>query len=366
MARTSLGSKALSVLLAVGLVASLNAPVSAWAVGDDATDTTAVEQSLDPAGGGESENADVRTAGGDASQAVENQSDEAEAGTVTVNDSDSLKAAIAAANDGDTITLGEGEFTTYGNTSPKKSLTFVGAGPNTVWSIGNLNGTANGEGNGDYSFDGCDTIAFKNMTLKSDAADYRGFIRINNTVVENCTLVGKTAYWGFNTAKFSDSTFNAPEGDYALWDYSTKEMSFDNCTFNISGKGVNVYVEAGNAGEATRTVAVNNCTVNSTKANKAFLNIKNSTCAYDVMLSGTNTVNGLEANGTTGSALYQVETTEVTETSGKTVSVKEKAADGTVTTLYEVKQASSSVAKVGDTEYATLAVKCQDVVYIRG
>lgn len=355
MARTSLGSKALSVLLAVGLVASLNAPVSAWAVGDDATDTTAVEQSLDPAGGGESENADVRTAGCDASQAVENQSDEAEAGTVTVNDSDSLKAAIAAANDGDTITLGEGEFTTYGNTSPKKSLTFVGAGPNTVWSIGNLNGTANGEGNGDYSFDGCDTIAFKNMTLKSDAADYRGFIRINNTVVENCTIVGKTAYWGFNKAKFSDSTFNAPESDYALWDYSTKEMSFDNCTFNISGKGVNVYVEAGNAGEATRTVAVNNCTVNSTKANKAFLNIKNSTCAYDVMLSGTNTVNGLETNGTTGSALYQVETTEVTETSGKTVSVKEKAADGTVTTLYEVKQASSSVAKVGDTEYATLA-----------
>ena len=355
MARTSLGSKALSVLLAVGLVASLNAPVSAWAAGDDATGAAAVEQSLDPAGGGESENADAGTAVSDAPQAVENQSDEAEAGTVTVNDSDALKAAIAAANDGDTITLGEGEFTTYGNTSPKKSLTFAGSGPNTVWSIGNLNGTANGEGNGDYSFDGCDTITFKNMTLKSDAADYRGFIRINNTVVENCTLVGKTAYWGFNTAKFSDSTFNAPEGDYALWDYSTKEMSFDNCTFNISGKGVNVYVEAGNAGEATRTVAVNNCTVNSTKANKAFLNIKNSTCAYDVMLSGTNTVNGLEANSTTGSALYQVETTEVTETSGKTVSVKQKAADGTVTTLYEVKQASSSVAKVGDTEYATLA-----------
>ena len=94
MARTSLGSKALSVLLAVGLVASLNAPVSAWAVGNDATDTTAVEQSLDPAGGGESENADVRTAGGDASQAVENQSDEAEAGTVTVNDSDPSKRLL--------------------------------------------------------------------------------------------------------------------------------------------------------------------------------------------------------------------------------------------------------------------------------
>ena len=354
MARMSLGSKALSVLLAVGLVASLNAPVSAWAAGDDATGTAAIEQSLDPAGGGESENADAGTAVSDASQAVENQSDEAEAGNVTVNDSDSLKAAIVAAKDGDTITLGAGEFTTYGNASPKKSLTFVGAGPNTVWSIGNLNGTADGEGNGDYSFDGCDTIAFKNMTLKSDAADYRGFIRINNTVVDNCTLVGKTAYWGYNTAKFSNSTFNSPEGDYALWDYSTKEMSFDNCTFNISGKGVNVYVEAGNAGEATRTVAVNNCTVNSTKANKAFLNIKNKTQAYGVVLSGTNAVTGLAVDGTTDSALFQVETTEVTETSGKPVTVKEKAEGGAEKTLYEVKAASSAVAEVNGTKYDTL------------
>ena len=354
MARTSLGSKALSVLLAVGLVASLNVPVSAWAADDDATGTAAIEQSLDPAGEGESENADAGTAVSDASQAVENQSDEAEAGNVTVNDSDSLKAAIVAAKDGDTITLGAGEFTTYGNASPKKSLTFVGAGPNTVWSIGNLNGTADGEGNGDYSFDGCDTIAFKNMTLKSDAADYRGFIRINNTVVDNCTLVGKTAYWGYNTAKFSNSTFNSPEGDYALWDYSTKEMSFDNCTFNISGKGVNVYVEAGNAGEATRTVAVNNCTVNSTKANKAFLNIKNKTQAYDVVLSGTNAVTGLAVDGTTDSALFQVETTEVTETSGKPVTVKEKAEGGAEKTLYEVKAATSAVAEVNGTKYDTL------------
>lgn len=45
-----------------------------------------------------------------------------------VSTSEELVAAIAAASDGDTITLGEGEFTTVGNTSPKKSLTFEGAG----------------------------------------------------------------------------------------------------------------------------------------------------------------------------------------------------------------------------------------------
>ena len=186
------------------------------------------------------------------------------------------------------ITLGEGEFTTYGNTSPEKSLTFVGAGTGTVWTIGDLDKDVGGEGNGDYSFEGCDTITFKNMTLKVDNKNYRGFIRINHTVVENCTLEGRTAYWGYETAKFVGSTFTAPEGDYALWDYSTKDMSFDGCKFNISGKGVHVYVEAANADkDVTRTVAVNNCTVNSTKANKAFLNIKNSTQSYDVTLSGT-------------------------------------------------------------------------------
>ena len=273
-----------------------------------------------------------------------------------VSTSEELVAAIAAANDGDTITLGEGEFTTYGNTSPEKSLTFVGAGTGTVWTIGDLDKDVGGEGNGDYSFEGCDTITFKNMTLKVDNKNYRGFIRINHTVVENCTLEGRTAYWGYETAKFVGSTFMAPEGDYALWDYSTKDMSFDGCKFNISGKGVHVYVEAANADkDVTRTVAVNNCTVNSDKAGKAFLNIKNSTQSYDVTLSGTNTVNGLTANDTTGSALYQVETTEVTETTGKPVTVKAKADDGTVTTLYEVKETvEASVAEVNGAKYDSL------------
>ena len=297
--------------------------------GGTADDTTGAEGGADTTG---------PVSGNDSADPQDNEGAVMPVASSVVSTSAELVAAIAAASDGDTITLGEGDFTTYGNTSPKKSLTFEGAGTETVWTIGDLSKDARSEGNGDCSFDGCGTITFRNMTLKSDGADYRGFIRISNTVVENCTLEGKTAYWGYETAKFEGSTFNAPEGDYALWDYSTKAMTFEGCKFNISGKGVNVYVEAGNAGEATRTVAVNNCTVNSTKENKAFLNIKNSTQAYDVTLSGTNTVTGLAADGTTGSALYQVEATKVTETTGKTVSVKEKADDGTVKTVYEVKE----------------------------
>lgn len=232
----------------------------------------------------------------------------------------------------------------------------MGAGTGTVWTIGDLDKDVGGEGNGDYSFEGCDTITFKNMTLKVDNKNYRGFIRINHTVVENCTLEGRTAYWGYETAKFVGSTFTAPEGDYALWDYSTKDMSFDGCTFNISGKGVHVYVEAANADkDVTRTVAVNNCTVNSSAEGKAFLNIKNSTQSYDVTLSGENTVTGLTANGTTGSALYQVETTEVTETTGNPVTVKQENTAGEFETIYEVKKTEKAyVAEVGSNKYETL------------
>ena len=382
MNKTRMGKRAASLLLSLVMMLSL-LPTAAYAAMADGVDTQGAivsENGTDVSDDSNSSgNTDDLQVGGSSGSGTADDTTGAEGGadpTDSVNGNDStdpqddgdavmpvassvvstseeLVAAIAAANDGDTITLGEGEFTTYGNTSPKKSLTFVGAGTGTVWTIGNLSKDVKGEGNGDCSFDGCETITFQNMTLKSDGADYRGFIRISNTAVKKCTLVGKTAYWGYETAKFEDSTFNAPVGDYALWDYSTKAMTFEGCTFNISGKGVNVYVEQPSTD--ARTVEVNGCTVNSDKAGKAFLNIKNSTQAFDVTLSGTNTVTGLEANGTTGSALYQVETTEVTETTGKPVAVKAKADDGTVTTLYEVKETvEASVAEVNGAKYKSL------------
>ena len=399
MNKTRMGKRAASLLLSLVMMLSL-LPTAAYATMADGVDTqgaivsengTGVSDDSNSSGGtddlqvGDSKDSGVtgdQKVGGSSGSGTADDTTGAEGGadpTDSVNGNDSadpqddgdavmpvassvvstneeLVAAIAAASDGDTITLGEGEFTTVGNTSPKKSLTFEGVVGKTVWIIGDLNHDVKGEGNGDCSFEGCDTITFKNMTLRVDNKDYRGFIRINNTVVENCTLEGRTAYWGYETAKFVNSTFNAPEDDYALWDYSTKAMSFDSCTFNISGKGVNVYVEAANADkDVTRTVAVNNCTVNSSAEGKAFLNIKNSTQSYDVTLSGENTVTGLTANGTTGSALYQVETTEVTETTGNPVTVKQENTAGEFETIYEVKKTEKAyVAEVGSNKYETL------------
>lgn len=182
----------------------------------------------------------------------------------------SLEAAVKAAQSGDTITLGKGNYTLYGissaNTTKGKDLTFMGQGPEvTAWNIGaevpnpDLFGT---EYNGDYSFDGAGTVTFKNMTLRSGDANYLGFIRADHTVVNNCVINGKTFYWGYKSAEFINTTFNAPSGDYAIWTYSSPIMTFDTCTFNATGKVINVYTDYG-ANKQNITVNFNNCTVNS-------------------------------------------------------------------------------------------------------
>lgn len=197
-----------------------------------------------------------------------------------------LEDAVRAAKSDDTIILGEGNYTLYGiksdDTTKGKNLTFVGQGTDkTFWNIGaevpdpNLLGT---EYNGDYSFDSAKTVTFKNMTLRSGNANYLGFIRANNTVVDHCVINGKTFYWGYESAKFINTIFNAPSGDYAIWTYSSPIMTFDNCTFNATGKVINVYTDYG-AGKRDIKVNFNNCTVNSIPsffARKQALNINDS------------------------------------------------------------------------------------------
>ena len=191
-----------------------------------------------------------------------------------------LVDAVKAASSGDTIILGEGNYTLYGiksdDTTKGKNLTFVGQGPDkTAWNIGaEVPDPANfgTEYNGDYSFDGAGTVTFKNMTLRSGKADYLGFIRADQTVVDNCVINGKTFYWGYTSAVFTDTTFNAPSYDYALWTYSSPSMIFDNCTFNASGKAINVYTDY-SAGKHDIKIRFNNCTVNSYSFGKQALKI---------------------------------------------------------------------------------------------
>lgn len=179
-----------------------------------------------------------------------------------------LKEAVDEADSGNTIILGEGSYTLHklGSKTSGKDLTFVGQGPEvTTWQIGpevpdpKLFGS---EYNGDYSFDGAGKITFKNMKLCTGAKDYLGFIRPDQTVVDHCEIYGRASYWGYTSAVFTDTTFYAPPFDYAIWTYSSPTMIFDNCTFNTTGKAVNVYTDF-SAGKHDITVYFNNCTVNS-------------------------------------------------------------------------------------------------------
>ena len=243
---------------------------------------------------------------------------------------ETLEAAVNAAKSGETITLGEGKYTLYGvssdDTTKGKNLTFVGQGANkTGWNIGaEVPDPANfgTEYNGDYSFDGAGTITFRNMTLQSGAADYLGFIRADNTIVENCTVNGKTFYWGYKSAKFTNTTFNCPTGDYALWTYSSPTMTFDNCTFNSTGKIINVYTDAG-AGKNDITVNFNNCTViNTDESLKPVLNINDSNMGdfkYILNITGDNKVSGVDVDKATCSRLFGFGGKAETNNKGKTV-----------------------------------------------
>ena len=240
-----------------------------------------------------------------------------------------LEAAVTAAASGDTIVLGEGNYTLYNVSSEGhtkgKDLTFEGQGTDkTNWYIG-ANPTPegfNGEYDGDYCFDGAKTITFRNLTLRAGSKDYLGFIRADNTVVEDCIINGKTFYWGYTSAEFTNTTFNCPSGDYAIWTYSSPTMTFDTCTFNSSGKVINVYTDYG-AGKQDITVNFKNCTVNNTgKSLKPVLNINDSNMGkfkYILNISGNTTVTGVDADKDTCSRLFGFGGKAASNNKGKTV-----------------------------------------------
>ena len=247
-----------------------------------------------------------------------------------------LVDAVKAASSGDTIILGEGNYTLYGiksdDTTKGKNLTFVGQGPDkTAWNIGDKVPDPSKYGteyNGDYSFDGAKTVTFKNMTLRSGVVDYLGFIRIDNTVVENCVINGKTDYWGYTSAVFKDTTFNAPSSNYALWTYCSPIMTFNNCTFNANGKAINVYTDY-SAGDHDITVNFNNCTVNSNfqsyvsmfSNNKTALNINDSNMGshkYIININDPKTITAARDKTTTCSQMFGFGGKAATNNKGKT------------------------------------------------
>ena len=259
---------------------------------------------------------------------------QSEVGTASDKAYKTVAAAVTAAKSGDTIMLAAGTYTLYGKdgVATNKSLTFVGADTQeTTWNIGTLENDAHGQSNGDYGFQGAKTLIFRNMTLKAGVTpsgtvaggrDYMGFAHTDKTIVENCVIEGKTFYWGYTSATFKNTTFKCPDGDYAIWTYSSPKMTFDNCTFNSSGKVINVYTDYG-AGKNDITVNFNGCTVNNSGLSlKPVLNINDSNMGdykYFINISGDNVVNGVNTDKITCSRLFGYGGKAAENNKGKTI-----------------------------------------------
>ena len=198
----------------------------------------------------------------------------------------SLEAAISVAGDGATIKLGEGVYL-LGDTKQKvtkKSLTFVGAGTDkTKWKIQAPQAPYGADGYCDYSFDGSNSITFQDMTLIGSvypngtikAEDTQGYVRVQNITLKDCVFNGRADYWGYTSTTFDNVTFNAPgtteseinDTNYSLWTYTGKTYTFRDCTFNSTGKTINVYRHVDPGYDVT--VNFENCTVNSNFATSA-------------------------------------------------------------------------------------------------
>lgn len=186
-----------------------------------------------------------------------------------------LNDAIADVAEGSTATvnLGAGEFTTYDNTSLKgKNVTvsYVGAGADkTTFAVGTDNHAGN-EANGDYSLDGVTKASFKNMTIKVNYDNYRGYIRVKELEFENCVFENRISYWGVGEVTFKNCTFNQTANDYNLWTYSGTKFVFENCTFNAPGKFINVYKEE----NVPFSIIVRNCKFIASVKKYAAVNLK--------------------------------------------------------------------------------------------
>lgn len=194
----------------------------------------------------------------------------------------SLATAVAEAQSGDTIELGEGNYTLYGvpsvGSTQGKDLTFVGQGTDkTAWKIQAPQAPYGADGYCDYSFDGSNSITFQDMTLIGSvypdrtikAEDTQGYVRVQNITLKDCVFNGRADYWGYTSTTFDNVTFNSPgttesgisSTNYSLWTYTGKTYTFRDCTFNSTGKTINVYRHVDPGYDVT--VNFENCTVHS-------------------------------------------------------------------------------------------------------
>lgn len=204
---------------------------------------------------------------------------------------ETIREAVIYAEDGHTIAIEDGTYDMTKLTAiAGKTLTFVGAGENTIFDYSS-------QAYGEYVNGGSGTFVFKNMTIQRSTATYAGMAHTKSTSYENCTITG-TYYVYETTAKFTDCKFDVTGDFYNCWTWGALNATFNRCTFNSDGKAMLLYgtentnlkiensvfydkgglsdlkaaIEIGNDYDKSYTLVVNNTVVNGYEINDKGIN----------------------------------------------------------------------------------------------
>ena len=202
-------------------------------------------------------------------------------GVPTVNSTTGLATVVAKGYTNINLVDGTYDMTKL-SAIAGKTLTFVGAGKNTIFDYSSQ--TYN-----KYVSGGNGTFVFKNMTIQRSTATFAGMAHTASTSYENCIITG-TYYVYETTAKFTDCKFNVTGDFYNCWLYGTSSATYEKCEFNCSGKSI--YVD-GN-GETGSDLTTNTCVFNDNGdvENKAAIETGNTYGKrYSLTINNT-TVNG--------------------------------------------------------------------------
>ena len=152
-------------------------------------------------------------------------------GVPTVNSTTGLATVVAKGYTNINLVDGTYDMTKL-SAIAGKTLTFVGAGENTIFDYSSQ--TYN-----KYVSGGNGTFVFKNMTIQRSTATFAGMAHTASTSYENCIITG-TYYVYETTAKFTDCKFNVTGDFYNCWLYGTSSATYEKCEFNCSGKSIYV------------------------------------------------------------------------------------------------------------------------------
>ncbi|MCM1094475.1 MAG: hypothetical protein NC421_11025 [Lachnospiraceae bacterium] len=175
-----------------------------------------------------------------------------------------LEDALRHAGDGSVITVAEGTYEKFTDTS-HLAMTLSGDGVNFTVRGAGIDKTIMKIDN--YSFPKSN-ITFEDMTVKTQDPDYEGFSNYLNGKFSNVKFDGGIWTWGKESVTYNNCEFtsvNTGKDIYPVRVIYTANATFNDCTVNsLYGRAFLMWGDKDDIVIPNRNVTLNNCTVNVT------------------------------------------------------------------------------------------------------